>query len=108
MKRVTGIGGIFFNAKDPGALRAWYKRHLGIDVQEKPAVGLLLALEILHMYGARKPVQHQGAEKVATPAEHLKRGDGFALTVPGAHQGLVADDAAVGDAEYRLEVAAEA
>ena len=34
MKRVTGIGGIFFNAKDPDALRAWYKRHLGIDVQE--------------------------------------------------------------------------
>ena len=34
MKRVTGIGGIFFKAKDPVALRAWYKAHLGIDVQE--------------------------------------------------------------------------
>ena len=33
MKRVTGIGGIFFLAKDPVALRAWYKNHLGIDVQ---------------------------------------------------------------------------
>ncbi len=33
MKRVTGIGGIFFNAKDPAALHEWYKRHLGIDVQ---------------------------------------------------------------------------
>jgi predicted enzyme related to lactoylglutathione lyase len=33
MKRVTGIGGIFFHAKDPGTLRAWYKTHLGIDVQ---------------------------------------------------------------------------
>jgi len=33
MKRVTGIGGIFFNAKDAVALRAWYQRHLGIDVQ---------------------------------------------------------------------------
>ncbi|RQP24210.1 VOC family protein [Piscinibacter terrae] len=32
MKRVTGIGGIFFNAKDPETLRAWYKTHLGIDV----------------------------------------------------------------------------
>jgi hypothetical protein len=31
MKRVTGIGGIFFYAKDPAALRAWYKTHLGID-----------------------------------------------------------------------------
>jgi predicted enzyme related to lactoylglutathione lyase len=34
MKRVTGIGGIFFQAKDAPALRAWYARHLGIDVQE--------------------------------------------------------------------------
>ena len=34
MKRVTGIGGIFFHAKDPVALRDWYRRHLGIDVQE--------------------------------------------------------------------------
>ncbi len=33
MKRVTGIGGIFFHAKDPVALRAWYQKHLGIDVQ---------------------------------------------------------------------------
>jgi predicted enzyme related to lactoylglutathione lyase len=32
MKRVTGIGGIFFKAKDPVALRGWYKKHLGIDV----------------------------------------------------------------------------
>ena len=34
MRRVTGIGGIFFNANDPVALQAWYKQHLGIDVQE--------------------------------------------------------------------------
>jgi predicted enzyme related to lactoylglutathione lyase len=33
MKRVTGIGGIFFKAKDAPALQAWYKAHLGIDVQ---------------------------------------------------------------------------
>jgi len=33
MKRVTGIGGIFFKAKDAPALQAWYKLHLGIDVQ---------------------------------------------------------------------------
>ena len=34
MRRVTGIGGIFFHAKNPKALCAWYKRHLGIDVQD--------------------------------------------------------------------------
>lgn len=33
MKRVTGIGGIFFKAKDAPALREWYKTHLGIDVE---------------------------------------------------------------------------
>ena len=33
MKRVTGIGGIFFKAKDAPALQAWYKQHLGLDVQ---------------------------------------------------------------------------
>src|SRR4051812_36908824 len=33
MKRVTGIGGIFFAASDPVALRAWYQKHLGVDVQ---------------------------------------------------------------------------
>jgi predicted enzyme related to lactoylglutathione lyase len=33
MKRVTGIGGVFIKAKDPKKLRAWYKVHLGIDVQ---------------------------------------------------------------------------
>ena len=34
MERVTGIGGIFFKAKDPTALQSWYRRHLGVDVQE--------------------------------------------------------------------------
>lgn len=34
MERVVGIGGIFFKAKEPAALRAWYQRHLGIDVQD--------------------------------------------------------------------------
>ena len=33
MTRVTGIGGIFLKAKNPALLRAWYKTHLGIDVQ---------------------------------------------------------------------------
>lgn len=30
MKRVTGLGGIFFKAKDPNALYEWYEKHLGI------------------------------------------------------------------------------
>jgi len=33
MKRVTGIGGIFFKARDPKALLEWYRRHLGINAE---------------------------------------------------------------------------
>ena len=31
MKRVIGIGGIFFKAQNPKALAEWYEKHLGID-----------------------------------------------------------------------------
>ena len=31
-ERVSGIGGIFFKAKDPKVLAAWYRQHLGIAV----------------------------------------------------------------------------
>jgi predicted enzyme related to lactoylglutathione lyase len=31
MERVSGIGGMFFRARDPEALARWYSEHLGID-----------------------------------------------------------------------------
>jgi predicted enzyme related to lactoylglutathione lyase len=31
MKRVTGIGGIFFKAQNPKAMYEWYERHLGLE-----------------------------------------------------------------------------
>ena len=31
MEKVTGIGGIFFRAKNPAALTDWYEAHLGIN-----------------------------------------------------------------------------
>ena len=31
---VTGIGGIFFRAKDPEALSLWYAQHLGVGAGE--------------------------------------------------------------------------
>ena len=34
MARVTGLGGVFLKAKDQAALTAWYKQHLGMDVQD--------------------------------------------------------------------------
>jgi predicted enzyme related to lactoylglutathione lyase len=33
MRRVTGIGGIFFKAKDPKALADWYREHLGMNIE---------------------------------------------------------------------------
>lgn len=30
-KKVTGLGGIFFKAKDPRAAYAWYEKHFGIQ-----------------------------------------------------------------------------
>lgn len=32
MKKVTGIGGIFFKSQDPDAMKKWYSDHLGLPV----------------------------------------------------------------------------
>ena len=32
--RRSSVGGVFFRAQDPVALRAWYAEHLGIDMEE--------------------------------------------------------------------------
>ncbi|MEY9870598.1 glyoxylase I family protein [Streptacidiphilus sp. MAP12-33] len=37
MTHVTGIGGLFFRAKDPEALAAWYHQHLGIPPVGAPS-----------------------------------------------------------------------
>lgn len=34
MKRVTGVGGIFFKCKDPDKVKEWYKAHLGFDTDK--------------------------------------------------------------------------
>jgi len=38
IKRVTGIGGIFFKCKDPKALREWYQTHLGLNTNQYGSV----------------------------------------------------------------------
>jgi predicted enzyme related to lactoylglutathione lyase len=38
MRRVTGIGGIFFKCKDPKKMREWYQRHLGLNTNQYGAV----------------------------------------------------------------------
>lgn len=34
MKKVTGIGGIFFKCKDPNKMKEWYKTNLGLNTNE--------------------------------------------------------------------------
>lgn len=38
MKKVTGIGGIFFKCKDPKKVNEWYKTHLGLNTNPYGAV----------------------------------------------------------------------
>jgi predicted enzyme related to lactoylglutathione lyase len=38
MKKVTGIGGIFFKSKDPKALKQWYADRLGFVIAEHGSV----------------------------------------------------------------------
>jgi predicted enzyme related to lactoylglutathione lyase len=38
MKRVSGLGGIFFKADHPERLYAWYEKHLGLQCQAQEAV----------------------------------------------------------------------
>ncbi len=38
LKKVTGIGGIFFKCKDPKKVKEWYKTHLGLNVNQYGAV----------------------------------------------------------------------
>ncbi|MBL7825584.1 MAG: VOC family protein [Saprospiraceae bacterium] len=34
MKRVTGIGGIFFKCENPEQVREWYATHLGLEIDQ--------------------------------------------------------------------------
>src|SRR5262249_51598769 len=37
MEYVTDIGGIFFKANEPDKLCGWYRKHLGIEINERAA-----------------------------------------------------------------------
>ena len=49
MKRVTGIGGIFFKSGNPDHLYSWYEKHLGIT---RDAHGQGASFEWLELRGA--------------------------------------------------------
>jgi predicted enzyme related to lactoylglutathione lyase len=41
MERILGIGGVFFKARDPKALAAWYREHLGVPVEPEQSYATL-------------------------------------------------------------------
>jgi predicted enzyme related to lactoylglutathione lyase len=41
MEKVLGIGGVFFKARDPKALAAWYREYLGVPVEAEQTYGAL-------------------------------------------------------------------
>lgn len=43
MEKVLGIGGVFFKARDPKALAAWYREHLGVPVGDGQIYGAFTA-----------------------------------------------------------------
>src|SRR5262249_17417157 len=43
MERILGIGGVFFKARDPEALAAWYREHLGIPIEAGQTYGALVS-----------------------------------------------------------------
>lgn len=48
MKPVKGIGGVFFKAQDPDKLRAWYKEHLGLELEQSGGAAVFKWREIDH------------------------------------------------------------
>src|SRR5437870_5404736 len=76
MKRVTGIGGIFFKSEDPHKLYQWYETHLGIP-RSPDATGAAFQWREVHdpqNPDSQKPdAQQRDAEKDATQENEATR-----------------------------------
>src|SRR5579872_5988588 len=44
MEKILGIGGVFFKARDPKALAAWYREHLGVPVEPAQTYGAFTSI----------------------------------------------------------------
>jgi len=52
MERVTGIGGVFFRARDPQALAAWYEEHLGVPLEAEQTYAVFTDSRGAHVWSA--------------------------------------------------------
>lgn len=51
--RITGLGGVFFKAKDPKALAAWYRDVLGLPLEAWGGAALRYAVDDMDAFLAR-------------------------------------------------------
>ncbi len=79
MERVTGIGGLFFRARDPDSLSRWHAAHLGVDPEPSPTKCRL---------GGRRRVQpslpqwHPTPSTSAMPSIHGRSTSGLRTLTP--------------------------
>lgn len=45
MEKIIGIGGVFFKARDPKALAAWYRENLGVPIEPQQTYGSIASTE---------------------------------------------------------------
>ena len=69
MERVTGIGGVFFRARDPQALAAWYEEHLGVP-----------ARPTRRTRSSRRAATPSGRRSPRTPTTGLRRSRGWSTS----------------------------
>ncbi len=80
---VTGIGGVFFRAKDPDALRDWYQTHLGVGMEgydpwqqaAGPTVFMPFALDTGHWPSDRQWMINFRVTEIDALLERLRQAD---------------------------------
>ena len=89
MRCVTGLGGVFFKAKNPEKLYEWYEKHLGIK-QDVPGQGVSFLWERgWRSGGVRLLVDFPAGHNVFS-AEHQAVHAEFSRRRPGRSAGEVA------------------
>lgn len=104
MRRVTGIGGVFFKAKDPKALADWYRVHLGMKVEEWGGVAFRWAEDNPNASGTTvwNPFKHDTTYFAPSSASFMinyRVADLHALLATLREEGCVVDDK-VDESEY--------
>jgi len=77
LAKVLGVGGVFFRAKDPQALAAWYGKHLGMELDddtkyfEPSDQRYMINLVVDDLTGALEQVADAGAQLVGARQDEV-------------------------------------